>query len=714
MNKTAFILCLAIVIISPLLFGSVYTFACTPVFLIILAAGLFTLKAGVNKNSITGIWQLQWPANPLLPLFLGFLVYLILQMIPLPGSMLTHLSIVAKVVSEKSLPAASISGMPVHEYWDTLAPYIYPVRMSLVRWIIYGIFLWSFMAALNSRKKIEIAVITILCLGCFESLYGIIQSYSGYEHIWWYKKIEHLGFPSGTYLNRNHFAGFMEIGIILSVAYAVMLYDRHQKKHSGNKYRLKGIRAKIAHFFSAEQLYTRIFLVIFTGVIMGLGLMLSGSRGGIISVALALVVMGIFFTGTKAYRRPGLYILIPFLILTSVYSITAGIDVTVDRFRFFDADFLNRAVLAEKTLRIFDDYQLFGAGLGNFPYIYPRYQDILHMSSFINYAHNDWVQLLAEGGIIGLLLLIGGIGYYLVTVLRKWKSADDAFAVCLGIAPVIALISLGIHSYSDFNLHMPANMILLIALIAIGYRAFFTQKDRNDQGSVYIPLKTKAILIIVFFLTLTTWSGTWIVRHFTAEAYCNTIQTPPLNLNQHPDLSSIHEAIAWDDGNAQYKFKLAEALMVARDKNGKGNNSSSFNEQYSDRIIRSLEEAIHLNPFNVEHHLRLGWEYSYLWNRKEFTTKWLPAADLCMERASHFNGEGVANPHRHIDLGKYWTMRSTTLVHDPARQDEAWVKARWHFKKAMDLRGGKETAAEIDGYVKSFYTDDQHRREVFE
>jgi len=427
MNKTAFILCLIVVVISPLLFASSYPFAYTPVFILILISGILTLKASINKNTASDVWRLRWYNNPLLPLFLGFMVYLSVTMIPMPGVLLTKLSIVAKIVGEKSIPAASISGVNVHECWDTLAPYIFPVRMSLVRWIVYGVFLWSLLAALNSRKKIETAVIVILMLGAFESLYGIIQTYSGYEHIWWFKKIpQSMGFPSGTYLNRNHFAGFMEMGIILSIAYGVILYDRHHKRQKMLQSSRQSAKAKLLKIFSAEELYTRIFLIVFSGVVMGLGLFLSASRGGIISLIIALLVMGIFFTGIQKYRRPGLYILIPFLFLTAVYAITSGIDPTVGRFMLFDIDFLKRAALSEKTLNLFDDYQLFGVGIGNFSYIFPRYQDLIHVSGFVNYAHNDWAQLLAEGGIIGFLILIAGIGYYLVTVMRKWKQAEEA------------------------------------------------------------------------------------------------------------------------------------------------------------------------------------------------------------------------------------------------------------------------------------------------
>jgi len=710
MNKTIFILCLLIPVLACAFFASAYAFAYTPVFLLILTAGLFTLLASVNKNKYTGTWQLAWHDNPLLPLFLVFIAYLLLQIIPMPGSLITELSVVSKVVGGKSLPA-SATPSEIQNYWFTLAPYVYPVRMSLVRWLVYGIFFWVFLSALDSRKRIVTAVITILLIGCLEALYGILQTYSGHEHIWWYKKNAHSGFPSGTYANRNHFAGLLEMGIILAVAYAVILYQRHIKRQEGRKSLRKSFGAVFLNVFGGDQLYTKIFLVVFSGVIMGVGLVLSASRGGLISLALALLVMSLFFLFTKTYRRQGLCILIPFLLLTAVYSVIAGIDITVDRFRLFDSDFLNRAVLAEKTLEAFDDYRIFGAGIGNFQYFYPKFQDITHTGVFINYAHNDWAQLLAEGGIAGFILLLGGMGYYLFQVMKKWKKARNAMAVCLGIVPVIALISLGVHSFSDFNLHMPANMILLIALMAIGYRSFAVGKEER-AALVPLPLKGKGILIIASIIIMILWSGSWVVRHFISEAYCNTIQTPPLHLNQQPDVASAEKAVQWDSGNAQYRFKLATALIGER---GiiEASPDAALREK-SQRIINIITDAIRLNPFKAEYHVRLGWEYSYLWYEKDYYDKWLKAADLTMERASYFNGSGAENPHLHIDLGKFWTMRAKALSPNPERQDVAWTKARWHFKKALELKGSKSVRDEITEYVKMFYQEERYIKEALE
>jgi hypothetical protein len=65
-------------------------------------------------------------------------------------------------------------------------------------------------------------------------------------------------------------------------------------------------------------------------------------------------------------------------------------------------------------------------------------------------------------------------------------------------------------------------------------------------------------------------------------------------------------------------------------------------------------------------------------------------------------------------MGKYWTMRSRTLEYDPVRQDNAWTKACWHFKKALELNKSKKVTDEITGYVKNFYSDQSRVREAIE
>jgi len=97
-----------------------------------------------------------------------------------------------------------------------------------------------------------------------------------------------------------------------------------------------------------------------------------------------------------------------------------------------------------------------------------------------------------------------------------------------------------------------------------------------------------------------------------------------------------------------------------------------------------------LNPFDAQYHLRLGWEYSHQWKEEDYHTKWLPSADISMDRAAYF--AGVKNPHLHQELGNYWTMRSRSVMPNDPVHHEAWAKACWHYKKAIKIEGGGRRA----------------------
>ena len=178
-------------------------------------------------------------------------------------------------------------------------------------------------------------------------------------------------------------------------------------------------------------------------------------------------------------------------------------------------------------MSMFEDYRLAGVGLGNFQYAYPKYQAAEDKYIFVRYGHNDWAQFLAEGGIIGLCVLLVATSYFFYHTMRIWKKRSHPFAVCLGVAPLAAMSAMAIHSYSDFNLHIPANFLMLTAIMAIGYSALHLARhhgsDRMLYGYYIKPLKYKGVLALFLFLGLIIWNGQWTVRHFMAEAYCNTV-----------------------------------------------------------------------------------------------------------------------------------------------------------------------------------------------
>jgi len=707
LDKTAFNIYLIILVVSPLLFGAVHTYAYTIMSLGVLIGGLLLVIKNIGKDPETKKYKIQLPRTSLNFMLLIFLAFLFFQIIPLPDVLLEFVSPEAMVVAQKSLPASStlISESPASN-WVSLSPYYYPVRMSIIRWTVYVLFFLGLTQVLNSQRRIELAIFLILITACFEALYGLAEAYSGSGHIWWFKKMTHGVDVTGTYINRNHLAGLMEMCLLLAAAYAGALSTREKRREiiSERKASLKG---RLARFLSGEQRFNKRTLILFAGAVIGIGLVFSASRGGMISAAGAMLCMSLFFIFRKNHRRKGFIILFLFLI-TSAYALYIGAEYPIGRFKYFYMDIKTRARLAQRTMDMFDDYKVAGIGVGNFQYAYPKYQASEDKNIFIRHAHNDWAQFLAEAGIIGFCLFLIGIFYYVYQTLQLWRKRTNSFAVCLGAVPFAVIIAMAIHSYFDFNLHIPANFLMIIAIMAIGYSALHLERHHGRDQNLYryhtMYLRYKGIVALFVVLGLIAWSGVWTVRHFMAEAFCNTVTNSTLNRDQNPPLEEIRKAIEKDRWNAEYWYKLARELRKIRDSMmGTLAADNEDRHEYQMEIIEAMEEAVQLNPFSARYHIQLGWDYTYLWKDPNYQNRWLPAADLSMERAAYFVGE--KNPYLHVRLGNYWIFRSKTINPAVLTWETAWSKACWHYKKAQSLKKSKSLTDTIVHYVWKYYPD---------
>ncbi|MDY7034804.1 MAG: O-antigen ligase family protein [Thermodesulfobacteriota bacterium] len=703
MEKAAFIIFLVVLILSPLLFGAVHTYAYTIMSLGVLIGALLLIRSYIRKDLKSGLFQFHVPATSLNFLFLIFLGFLFFQITPLPDVVVELLSPEARIVGEKSLPATGMSFRDGREDgWFALSPYIYPVRMSVIRWTVYGMFFFGLIRLLNSRKRIELTIFLILITGCFEALYGLIQTYSGSEYIWWYKKETHIGDVTGTYINRNHFAGLMEMCLFLAVSYSAGLTGKKRKVRTERK---SSLRVRISRILSGEQRFNKRILILFSGVVIGIGLIFSASRGGMIGAAGGMLCMGLLFVFRKGHRRKAFIILIVFLAI-SISAIRIGVEYPAGRFKYFYDSMRVRGRYAQKTLDMFGDYRAAGIGVGNFKYAYPKYQAPEDKNVFIRHAHNDWAQFLAEAGILGLFLLLTGISYYIYQTLKLRKRRKDPFAVYLGSAPLAAMTALGIHSYSDFNLHYPANFLMLTAITAIGYSVLHLERHHRQEKSLLryhvIPLRFKGVIFLALLLGLIGWSGLRTMEHFIAEAYCNSVPNNTLNRDRNPRLEDIQKSIEWDSRNAAYRYKLAGELVRIRNQEF-GIRNSGEKKKRQIKIIEALETAVRLNPFNARYHMRLGWEYMYLWRLSDEKRKWLTAADISIDRAAYFAGEKY--PLVHMSLGNYWIIRSKTIRPASLEWETAWSKASWHYNKAQRVDPRKRLPEKIKKFVWEYYPD---------
>lgn len=294
----------------------------------------------------------------------------------------------------------------------------------------------------NIQKKIQIQKIitTLIVVGFIVSFFGIIQELTWNGKIFWLIPLTHGGRAFGPYVNASAFAGYIGMLIPLTIGYLFSL---------NRKYSL-----------SFKSFLILAILVMFAAVFLSL------SQGGIVSLLLSLVFMGFLLVRMKSAKiEKQLHFV--FVVLMLIGLAWFGSSRIGDRFSLLnDSSWKTRVWAWKGTIGIIKDYPLLGAGLGTFAHIFPKYR-LPQIKSFFNYAHNDYLQLLSEGGLLAFIVISIFLFFFFRKTIRLLFSRRDTWAINLAIGGLASLFSIFIFSFSDFNLHIPANAVLLCIIIGL-------------------------------------------------------------------------------------------------------------------------------------------------------------------------------------------------------------------------------------------------------
>jgi O-antigen ligase len=210
------------------------------------------------------------------------------------------------------------------------------------------------------------------------------------------------------------------------------------------------------------------FLCFFAAVMMMVALIFSGSRGGMISIAISLTV----FLGCALFLFRGLFrkfhalILLIALVFGFFWISKSDVGFVSKRFGALKNHFQARQNMWLDSLSMASDFQYFGIGLGTYAYLLPRYQHLFVPAvyadhrNYVDHAHNEYVEVLCETGLFGFFILLTGTG---MTLLRALKRSLNPLR--LGI--LTSLLSIIIHNFIDFNLRIPANALMYFLLFAL-------------------------------------------------------------------------------------------------------------------------------------------------------------------------------------------------------------------------------------------------------
>jgi O-antigen ligase len=264
-----------------------------------------------------------------------------------------------------------------------------------------------------------------------------------------------FGSARGTYINRNHFAGFIEMILPLGLGYTLSLGNWKEK-------------ISLKTLMSTDRPNFQFFITIGLAV-MVLALIFSKSRAGITGGVLGFLIFTILLhTGSKGLPRS--YWMIAGIIIGMVtfYSFRIGVDPVLERFLKINEQ-MGRHDIWRDSWVIVKEHP-FGTGLATFKQVFPVFNVSTVAETTPYYAHNDYLQLLVEAGWIGFLALVSGFYIFLIRSFRKVKQMslqDDPLRFFLAIGALSGLVSIAFHSFFDFNLQIPANCVYFVMLLGI-------------------------------------------------------------------------------------------------------------------------------------------------------------------------------------------------------------------------------------------------------
>jgi O-antigen ligase len=309
----------------------------------------------------------------------------------------------------------------------------YYTRIELQLLITYLIFVFLISQVFYRRGHWRAFVWFLMTLGFSVSVLGILQQLTFNGKLYWFRVMRYGGIPFGPYVNRNHFAGFAEMIIPLALVPLVLGKVRRE----------------------------RVFLVALFAVVPIAALLLSASRGGIVSFAVQMVIL---FSLLLVRRVRGRYVIVGgVVVLAAVMAVSwIGVQQVLQRFsgiQNLEVSVGKRVAMRRDTWRLFLDHPIIGTGLGTLQMVYPPY-DTLYDGRVVNHAHNDYLEALAETGSVGGLCCIWFLGILLLNALKGVADKESSFGSALNLSGLVACSGILVHSLVDFNLHIPANALL--------------------------------------------------------------------------------------------------------------------------------------------------------------------------------------------------------------------------------------------------------------
>jgi len=454
----------------------------------------------------------------------------------------------------------------------------YTARAEVLRLLVYALLFFVVLNNLHKSDWTQLALYVLVFTGVAIAIYGIVQVIAGLDHVWNFTRPDqYAGRGSGTFINPNHFAGFL--GMLLPVCLAAVLTGRVSQP-------------------------MRILLGYSALLLLG-GVAVSMSRGGWISTSLSLAAVIGILGWQRQFRLRG--ILLTCVVFGLIGAFLLKSDFAQDRLRNVNQPGTmghvgSRAELWGAAIDVWQEEKLMGVGPGHFDHRFPAHRPERLQSRPVR-VHNDYLNTLVDWGLVGMLLVGLMLGTMISGIIKSWKysqrtsrdlSAKTSNRAAFVLGSTIGLGSIALHSFVDFNLHIPSNAMLAATLAALltAYIRFATERY---WVAMRMPVRLLLTVLICGASGLLIQQAIQQAQEHArleasrsaesfpmqVEGLMNALEIEPTNFETAGMLGEIHRRRAMESSRATRKVELKKATAW-------------------------LKEAIRLNRYDAYSHARLG------------------------------------------------------------------------------------------------------------
>lgn len=433
-SGTIFALLFVIPIFAVLLYGSTDVSALIPLAILTAILG----GAWIARTWRSGVLEIN-PDKIQLPL-IGLLILGLIQLLPLGDA----------GIQPGVLSVSASNALSIDPYWT---------RIFLVRLVGYIIFFAAALTFIDTEGRFRRALTVIISFGGIIAFVGILQKLASPDAIYGVRK--HSGaIPFGPYINSHHFASLM---VLLSGPAVAHLLG-------------KGISRQIK------------LLVAISAAVMAIAVPFTGSRGGVIAyiAMLSIAVLAWFYRGKENESRSwipmiaggaGLALIVvgSLVYLGGEASMLRGFgvqssveDISSGRFHFWSV-----------AWQIFLANPILGTGLDSFAMAFTRF-DTESGIFRIEQAHNEYLQMLADAGIIGFLIVMSFIVLLVRKALTRLKEESDDLVRTTVIGGLAGCVGIFVHSIFDFPLRTAGNAYMFLLVIAVMFAPVALKSHRSS------------------------------------------------------------------------------------------------------------------------------------------------------------------------------------------------------------------------------------------